>query len=82
LRSIPPGLGELSGEDARARLRRWWRQAHGTESPAPAGDGRLGDLLAGLEWSEAILVANSFEHDVLLRLCPPDQDSADQADEP
>lgn len=81
LHAIPPGLGEITGEDVRARLRRWWKQAQGIASPAPLGDGRLVDLLAGLEWSEAILVANSFEYDRLLRLCPPDrEDDGDQED--
>lgn len=78
LRSIPQGLGEIAGEDVRARLRRWWDQAQDAASPAPAIDGRLVELLPGLEWSEAILVANSFEHDNLLRLCPLEKDDDDQ----
>lgn len=74
LPAIPPGLGEVAGEDVRARLRRCWDQAQEAASPAPAIDGRLEALLPGLEWSEALLVANSFEHDELLRLCPSGQD--------
>src|SRR3546814_6113543 len=32
LHAIPPGLGEITGEDVRARLRRWWKQAQGIAS--------------------------------------------------
>jgi hypothetical protein len=78
LRAIPPGLGEIAGADVRARLRRWWDEAQGAVSLASVKDGRLTDLLPGLEWSEAILVANSFEHDNLLRLCPLEKDDDDQ----
>lgn len=80
LHSIPPGLGEVAGEDVRARLRRWWQQAQGHAPSAPVSDGRLVDLLPGLEWSEAILVANSFEYGNLLRLCPRDEDEDDRGD--
>src|SRR5690606_27329906 len=38
LLAIPPGLGEIAGEDVRARLRRWWEQAHGAVSSAPVSD--------------------------------------------
>ncbi len=70
LHAIPPGLGGFAGEDLRARLRRWWAQAEGADLRAPPGEGCLADLLPGLEWSEAMLVANSFDPEILMRLCP------------
>ncbi|HZD25835.1 MAG TPA: hypothetical protein VE631_06205 [Alphaproteobacteria bacterium] len=76
--AIPPGLGEIAGEDIRARLHRWCDEAQGAAASAPSRDGRLADLLPGLEWSEAILVANSFEHDALQDLCGPGRGSPDQ----
>lgn len=80
LLAIPPGLGGFAGEDVRARLRRWWMEAQGTAASPPAGEGRLSDLLPGLEWCEAILVVNSFDHATLQRLCPVEQSDSDDGD--
>lgn len=76
LRAIPQGLGEVSGEDARARLRRWCDQARGAAALEPVADGRLADMLPGLEWNEAILLINSFGHETLLNLCALEQRNA------
>ncbi len=79
IRAIPPGLGALpegpvrdasGGIDVRARLRRWLDgEAAGGSAPSDSGV-RLVDLLPGLEWSEAMLVLNSFEPPVLAAMCP------------
>lgn len=80
--AIPAGLGQLGAEDVRRRLGRWRQEARGESSAAPpAVDGRLVDLLPGLEWSEAILVANSFEGDVLRGLCPIDPTDGGERDQ-
>lgn len=80
LRAIPPGLGSLpegsardaaGGIDVRARLRRWLDGRTGGLLPDVPGV-RLVDLLPGLEWTEAMLVVNSFEPPVLAALCPVD----------
>lgn len=69
LQAIPPGLGEVAGEDLRARLRRWTNEGREGASPPPTSGVRLVDLLPGLEWSEAVLVLNSFDHNTLQHLC-------------
>ncbi len=65
LRAIPPGLGRVpSGGDARARLEAWLGGRSAVHEVPP-----LADLLLGLEWSEAMLVLNSFTPDALRRSC-------------
>jgi hypothetical protein len=87
LGAIPAGLGHLpdgparaaaGGVDVRARLRRWLSGAGDATAAVPADPGmRLVDLLPGLEWSEAMLVINSFEPPLLAALCPaePEEDA-------
>lgn len=66
-RAIPPGLGRLpGGTDVAARLDRW---LDGAEANEPDANLTLDDLLAGLEWQEAMLVLNSFEPTDLVRIC-------------
>jgi hypothetical protein len=74
--AIPQGLGAVDGlGDVRARLDAWHREAAGeTPTPFAAPAARLVDLLAGLEWSAAMLVANSFDAATLARICPVDGD--------
>jgi hypothetical protein len=71
---IPRGLGAVDGlGDIRARLDAWCRAAGGEEpAPQPLPEVRLVDLLPGLEWSQAMLVANSFDAATLARICPVD----------
>lgn len=76
--AIPPGLGRVSGQDVRDRLRTACAVAGGA-APARAmpeaalpdllPEAALPDLLAGLEWHEAVLVLNSFPAEDLGRLC-------------
>ena len=65
LRAVPRGLGAVAqGDDVRARLAGWLDGQPGTyQAPAP------GDLVAGLEWHEAMLVLASFAPDALRRAC-------------
>ncbi|WP_349370102.1 hypothetical protein [Salinarimonas sp.] len=83
LAAIPPGLGTLGGRDVRDRLAAWCAEAAGAP-PAPGPevvDARLVDLLPGLEWHEATLVAASFDPAALIRLCPRAPRDDDALDE-
>lgn len=64
LRAVPKGLGQDDGGDARARLASW---LSGHAGPDAAPD--LTGTLHGLEWSEAVLVLNSFTPAALRRTC-------------
>ncbi|MEW5424876.1 hypothetical protein [Amorphus sp. 3PC139-8] len=68
--AIPPGLGRVGGADVRDRLAAWWEVASGETAEARAPDRTLVDLLPGLEWSEAMLVLNSFDIATLTGMCP------------
>lgn len=78
LHAIPPGLGSVGGADARDRLADWadWaaRADGGDAREPPAGRARLDDLLPGLEWSEAMIVINSFATAALRRMCAAPDD--------
>lgn len=63
LRAIPEGLGRYKGKDARGRLAAWL-----AGEPGPEDVPELSTLLPGLEWSEAMLVLNSFAPAALARL--------------
>lgn len=92
LHAIPEGLGAFGPTDARSRVQRWWERAieapGGREQPGggagtaagTVGDGRMVDMLPGLEWSEAVLVLNSFTPAELRRMCPVDPGQDDEAD--
>lgn len=74
LRAIPPGLGRVPsepgpGHDVRDRLSAWIDAAAAADDARaqPLGVDRvpLAQLLAGLEWHEAMLVIASFDPDAL-----------------
>ncbi|SKA17102.1 hypothetical protein [Consotaella salsifontis] len=79
LAAIPPGLGVVDGRDVRSRMRRWLDEL-GVQRPDPADPAsseqpaRLVDLLEGLEWTEAILVINSFDDKALLAMAPVEKE--------
>lgn len=89
IRAIPPRLGALpegsacdaaGGRDVRARVARWLN-GDVTNSPPPGDPGlRLVDLLAGLEWSEAMLVINSFDPQLLASMCPVEPEEESEAE--
>lgn len=82
LAAIPPGLGLIGGTDVRERLVRWCAEAADRlPAPVPAPEGRLVDLLPGLEWHEAVLVLNSFDPETLLRLAPEEPDKKEEKEE-
>ncbi|SFO97319.1 hypothetical protein SAMN04488047_101676 [Tranquillimonas alkanivorans] len=70
--AIPAGLGEAAkGEDVRARLSAWLAgQAGPYQAP------RIGSMLPGLEWHEAMLVLNSYAPDALHRACAEEEEAA------
>lgn len=76
--AIPPGIGVVGGADVRTRVERWLavldESQPGTSDDSatrsPLKSARLVDLLRGREWSEAILIANSFDTDTLISLAP------------
>ncbi|PZX11766.1 hypothetical protein LX81_03843 [Palleronia aestuarii] len=70
LRAIPEGLGRHDGQDARGRLAGWLAGERGPEA-APA----LATLLPGLEWSEAMLVINSFSPATLAHVAISKEDA-------
>ncbi|MCP3055792.1 hypothetical protein [Aurantimonas marianensis] len=89
LAAIPPGIGVVGGADVRTRVERWLavldESQPGTSDDSamrsPLKSARLVDLLRGREWSEAILIANSFDTDTLISLAPvaaEDDEAEDQ----
>lgn len=89
IRAIPPGLGTLpegpareaaGGPDVRTRLDRWLNGDVVTSAPSEDPGLRLVDLLPGLEWSEAMLVINSFDPPLLAALCPVDPEEERESD--
>lgn len=73
LAAIPRGLGTYLGSDVRERMMRALEAVSGVGRPneSDTADGcRLVDLLAGLEWGEAMLVISSFDDATLLRIAP------------
>jgi len=68
--AIPPGLGLVGETDVRDRLSAWWEMASGRPADPQSPDGKLVDLLPGLEWNEAMLVLNSFDGAMLAEMCP------------
>lgn len=90
--SNAPLCDAAGGIDVRARLRRWLfapdaPPAGGAPGPSadssPSADSglRLVDLLPGLEWTEAMLVVNSFEPPLLEHLCPVDPEEEDEGED-
>lgn len=73
--AIPKGLARIppASQDVRGRLRQWCEGEPSLDERDGVGECRLGGLLTGLEWSEAILVINSFAPQTLRDL------SADRA---
>lgn len=75
--AIPPGLGRVESKDVRDRFLSWWEAPEAmAEGNASAPDctgvpprADLADLLPGLEWSEAVLLINSFDIESLRRMC-------------
>lgn len=85
--ALPPGLGTCmvagADTDVRSRLKSWLGVA-GPALPAASTDpqARLADLLAGLEWNEAMLVVNSFSPGQLCTIAPHDSTVDDAAGHP
>jgi hypothetical protein len=90
----PDGGVAARGRDVRGRLIAWWdAAARELEGGVGHSDGRvratderlagtrLDDLLVGLEWSEAVLLINSFEIETLRRLCPEAGTAGDRVGE-
>ena len=62
------------------RSRAWLTRATGGDAPPDrhSAEARLADMLVGLEWSEAMLVANSFDPTMLAALAPRDLETEDE----
>ncbi|WP_139802321.1 hypothetical protein [Aurantimonas sp. 22II-16-19i] len=78
--AIPPGLGAIEGQDVRARLSDLLALVDGaTAAPRPdlPASAHLSSLLPGLEWSEAMLLLNSFDDERLAALAVV-KDEADE----
>jgi hypothetical protein len=69
--AIPPGLAVLSeGNDTRQRIETWMAAAEeGRHVQAKHAVPPIGELLAGLEWQEALLALDSLTPDQLTRAC-------------
>lgn len=88
LAAIPPGIGVGEGADVRMRFERWLAALDDSQ-PGTFDDSAttsslksacLVDLLRGREWSEAILIANSFDTETLISLAPVEAEDAEADD--
>ncbi|MCB8840267.1 hypothetical protein [Aurantimonas sp. VKM B-3413] len=69
--AIPPGLGAMGGTDVRARFLDLVAASDGRAAarpPVAADTDHLSSLLPGLEWTEALLLLNSFDNVTLAAL--------------
>ncbi len=85
LAAIPPGIGRVEGADVRIRVEQWLNrldesrpETFDESAPtSPLKSAHLVDLLRGREWSEAILIANSFDTATLISLAPVEAEDAE-----
>lgn len=78
LAAIPAGIGMVEGADVRMRVERWLSELDDSQpgtfddsaTKPPLESARLVDLLRGREWTEAVLIANSFDAETLISLAP------------
>ena len=85
LAAIPSGIGMVEDTDVRMRVERWLAALDesptggldGSATTSPLKPARLVDLLRGREWSEAILIVNSFDTDTLISLAPVEAEDAE-----
>jgi len=88
LAAIPPGIGVVEGADVRMRFERWLAALDDSQpgtfddsaTTSSLKSARLVDLLRGREWSEAILIANSFDTETLISLAPVEAEDAEADD--
>jgi len=88
LAAIPPGIGVIEGADVRIRVERWLAALDESQpgtfedsaTTSPLKSARLVDLLRGREWSEAILIANSFDTETMIALAPVEAEDAEADD--
>ena len=82
--AIPAGLGacRVAGTetDVRSRLQAWLVAGAAPATASTEAHPRLTDLLAGLEWNEAMLVVNSFAPAQVRAMAPRATTSAGAGD--
>lgn len=81
--AMPPGLGAIEGQDVRARLSDLLAIADGANpvaGPDLPASAHLSSLLPGLEWSEAILLLNSFDDERLAALAVVKNEADEEGD--